>query len=67
VGSEKTGAMGPTLASFAKKDDAAAFAGEFGGNVLAFQEVTMEHLNQGMSMGGMGSMEDEAQAASHQH
>jgi len=58
VGSEKTGAMGPTLASFASQDDAAAFAGEFGGNVLAFKEVTMAHLNQGMSMGGMAGMEN---------
>jgi len=57
VGSEKTGAMGPTLASFASQDDATAFAGEYGGDVLAFQEVTMEHLNQGMSMGRMDSMD----------
>jgi len=49
--------MGPTLASFASQDDATAFAGEYGGDVLAFQEVTMEHLNQGMSMGRMDSMD----------
>lgn len=58
VGSEKAGAMGPTLASFAHQDDAQAFAGDFGGEVLAFAEVTMAHLNQGMSMGSMEPMED---------
>nr|WP_265013650.1 nitrous oxide reductase accessory protein NosL [Marinobacter zhanjiangensis] len=50
VGSERTGAMGPTLASFADRTDAEGFAGEHGGEVLAFSEVRMEHL----TMSGAG-------------
>jgi copper chaperone NosL len=50
VGSERSGAMGPTLASFADQSDAEAFAGEHGGEILAFSEVRMEHL----TMSGMG-------------
>lgn len=52
VGSERSGAMGPTLASFAEKSAAEAFAEEFGGEVVAFADVTMEHLSSG---GGMSS------------
>ena len=52
VGSERTGAMGPTLASFAEESAAEAFASEFGGEVVAFADVTMEHLSSG---GGMSS------------
>lgn len=44
AGSEKTGAMGKTLASFAKKDDAIAFAEKFGGKVLSFEQITIETL-----------------------
>lgn len=44
AGSEKTGAMGETLASFGKKVDATAFAKEFGGKVLSFEEITFETL-----------------------
>ncbi len=44
VGSSKMGAMGKTLASFSKKDDAQAFAKEFGGKVLAFKQITLENL-----------------------
>lgn len=47
VGSERTGAMGPTLASFASEADAANFASTYGGTVLPFREVTLEHLNAG--------------------
>lgn len=32
--------MGPTLASFTREADAQAFAGQFGGRVLKFAEVT---------------------------
>lgn len=39
VGSEKTGAMGPTFAPFAGKDEAERFSGEYGGEVLTFDEV----------------------------
>ncbi|MCG2582521.1 MAG: nitrous oxide reductase accessory protein NosL [Marinobacter sp.] len=53
VGSERTGAMGPTLASFASESSAVEFANEFGGEVVLFEEVTMQHLvrdgNQPMS------------------
>ena len=52
VGSERTGAMGPTLASFATRTDADSFAAQHGGEVLAFSEITMDHLNSGMAMGG---------------
>src|SRR5690554_4401446 len=47
VGSERTGSMGPTLASFAGKSAAEAFAAEFGGEVVAFEEMTMDHLSSG--------------------
>ena len=43
-GSEKTGAMGKTLASFSTEKDAKAFAKEFGGNVLSFAEINLEVL-----------------------
>ncbi|WP_372972732.1 nitrous oxide reductase accessory protein NosL [Marinobacter sp.] len=60
VGSERTGAMGPTLASFAEESAAEAFASEFGGEVVAFADVTMEHLSSGggvsSGMGGSHSM-----------
>ncbi len=42
--SEKTGAMGKTLASFAQKNDAIAFAKKFGGKVLSFEQITIETL-----------------------
>lgn len=44
VGSEKTGAMGKTLASFSKQNDAQAFAIEFGGEVLDFSQVDQASL-----------------------
>lgn len=47
VGSERTGAMGPTLASFADQADAEVFIEEHGGEVVAFSDVTMEHLSAG--------------------
>lgn len=49
VGSERTGAMGPTLASFASENSALEFANEFGGEVVKFQDVTMQHLTQDRS------------------
>ncbi|WP_298008744.1 nitrous oxide reductase accessory protein NosL [uncultured Aquabacterium sp.] len=39
-GSKRHGSMGPTLASFTREADAQAFAGQFGGRVLKFAEVT---------------------------
>ncbi len=44
VGSDKKGAMGETLASFSQKADADAFSVEFGGNVIGFDEITLETL-----------------------
>lgn len=57
VGSGRKGAMGPTLASFAKQTDADGFANEHGGKVLGFGEVTMEDLNTGMNMHSMSDMD----------
>lgn len=44
AGSSQTGAMGSTLASFSTKADAQAFTKEFGGEVLAFSDITIETL-----------------------
>lgn len=44
TGSEKTGAMGKTLASFSQQKDAAAFAKEFGGQVINFSDITYDTL-----------------------
>lgn len=42
AGSSRRGSMGPTLASFADKADAARFADTFGGRVLHYSEVTLD-------------------------
>lgn len=39
-GSKRRGGMGPTLASFAKQEDAQAFVQKFGGKVLRFNDIT---------------------------
>ena len=44
IGSEKTGAMGETLASFSQQHDAQAFAKEFGGEVLGFDAISYAAL-----------------------
>jgi len=44
IGHGKKGAMGPTLASFAKKNDAETFAQQQGGEVLSFDQITLEVL-----------------------
>lgn len=44
TGSEKTGAMGKTLASFSLQSDAQAFSKEFGGKVLSFKDVNQDSL-----------------------
>ncbi|MDX2367410.1 MAG: nitrous oxide reductase accessory protein NosL [Colwellia sp.] len=44
AGSEKTGAMGETLASFSQLSDAQAFAKEFGGKVLSFADISYDVL-----------------------
>lgn len=38
--SKRRGSMGPTLASFARSEDAQAFAQKYGGKVLRFNEIT---------------------------
>lgn len=69
VGSDRTGAMGPTLASFATEDAAHGFMMEYGGQVLKYSEITMEHLNTGMPMGEMNGMDEmgdmEAETSEH--
>lgn len=42
AGSKRLGSMGPTFASFAREEDAAKFAAEYGGKVLRFADVTPE-------------------------
>lgn len=39
-GSKRRGSMGPTLASFARVEDAQAFVQKYGGKVLRFNEIT---------------------------
>jgi copper chaperone NosL len=39
-GSSQRGSMGPTLASFASRADAEKFAGQYGGKVHAFADIT---------------------------
>lgn len=39
LGSKREGSMGPTIASFANRTDADAFAKEYGGRVLGFAEI----------------------------
>ena len=44
-GSRQHGSMGPTLAAFATRADAQAFAQKYGGSVLAFGEVTIDMVD----------------------
>lgn len=44
VGSTRSGAMGPTLASFAEREDAQAFADRYAGSVLGFEAITFSVL-----------------------
>ena len=41
-GSSRQGSMGPTLASFAREEDAQAFVRQYGGKVLRFGEITLD-------------------------
>jgi len=45
LGSKKTGSMGPTLAAFARQQDAENFANGFGGKVLRFDQVTPDMVD----------------------
>ena len=58
VGSERTGAMGPTLASFETESEATDFAATYGGEIISFADITLEHLNAGMTMHGMEEMDE---------
>jgi len=53
IGSRRKGAMGPTLASFATKTAAHAFMKEYGGEILKYDDITLELLNTAISMGKM--------------
>lgn len=44
IGSSQTGAMGPTLASFSKEEDAKFFSKTFGGEVYQFSDITIDIL-----------------------
>ena len=44
-GSKLRGSMGPTLASFASMADAQAFAGQNGGKVLRFDQITIDMVS----------------------
>ncbi|WP_107853004.1 nitrous oxide reductase accessory protein NosL [Oceanimonas marisflavi] len=46
VGSSQTGAMGPTLASFGDRAVADAFASQYGGEVLGFDQLRLDKINQ---------------------
>lgn len=45
LGSKKTGSMGPTLAAFARQQDADKFAAQFGGKVLNFGQITPDMVD----------------------
>ncbi|HOL38127.1 MAG TPA: nitrous oxide reductase accessory protein NosL [Rubrivivax sp.] len=45
VGSDAKGSMGPTLATFARVEDAQAFAARHGGQVLHFEQITPAMVN----------------------
>ncbi|MFC7293501.1 nitrous oxide reductase accessory protein NosL [Marinobacter aromaticivorans] len=53
AGSKRKGAMGQTLASFATESAARDFMKEYGGEVLAYKDITLEHLSTEMPMGDM--------------
>lgn len=57
-GSERKGAMGQTMASFSTEAAAKDFMAEYGGELLTYDAITLEHLNTEMPMGDMhGDME----------
>lgn len=45
IGSKKNGSMGKTLASFSSKKDAYIFSGKQGGQVIEFNQLTLETLS----------------------
>ncbi|MFC1234138.1 nitrous oxide reductase accessory protein NosL [Vibrio sp. F74] len=42
IGSSQKGAMGKTLGSFSKQEDAKAFSAEFGGELYQFKDITID-------------------------
>ncbi len=44
-GSRLHGSMGPTFASFARREDAEAFRGQYGGELLSFDDVIPEMVD----------------------
>ncbi|MBK1873714.1 nitrous oxide reductase accessory protein NosL [Marinobacter sp. 1-3A] len=53
IGSERKGAMGQTMASFSTEAAAHDFMKEYGGELLRYDAITLEHLNTEMPMGDM--------------
>jgi copper chaperone NosL len=45
VGGRRHGSMGPTIASFARDEDARRFTGDFGGRVLRFAEIKADMVD----------------------
>jgi copper chaperone NosL len=52
INSEKSGAMGPALASFTKEQDAIDFAKQFQGDVLRYEELTLQVISSMTTAGG---------------
>ncbi|MDR5866884.1 nitrous oxide reductase accessory protein NosL [Halomonas koreensis] len=61
VGHERRGSMGHTLASFAERQDAEAFRGEHGGEVIAYADIDLDLLGRL----GRGELEADAGMAHH--
>jgi len=51
-GSHRGGSMGPSLASFAERADAEAFAHQFGGEVLSYTQITPDMVRLDGGAGG---------------
>ena len=45
IGSKRTGSMGPTIGSFAAEQDAQAFAAQYGGKALRFDQITFDMVS----------------------
>jgi copper chaperone NosL len=57
TGSKRSGAMGPTLASFAAREAAQAFADEYGGQLLRFDEISLSVLEDMMPSAERGAIQ----------
>lgn len=65
-GSNMKAAMGPALASFGKKESAEMFAKMHGGDLLKFEDITLELLGSGMSL-SMNNTEPSSEEESMEH